>query len=290
MAAASLALLAGCAPNQTAGIGPPPAANAPPSATMVPPGMQYLYGSGESAAISVESWHALTDYVARTVMRRARTGVVLAANATLASPAFMPCGDRPPAVIFDVDETVLLNLGAEYDAAVDPRPFDPKRWDLWERTGAADVVATPGAVEALTKLRALGLTVVFNTNRSARNADQTAAAIDGAGLGPAVHGQTLYLAGDDATGGHKDMRRATIAKRYCVVAMGGDQLGDFSDLFNEGLSPARRRSAVTMPAIASLWGAGWFVMPNPTYGTALKGGIDDVFPAGKRWSPPLQEK
>jgi hypothetical protein len=28
------------------------------------------------------------------------------------------------------------------------------------------------------------------------------------------------------------------------------------------------------------------VLPNPVYGTALKGGLDDVFPADKRWSPP----
>ena len=289
MAAASCVLLAGCAPNRSAGIGPPPAAAAS-NTTVVPPGMQYIYGSGEAAAISIESWHMLTDYVAGAIAHHPANSVVMAANATLASPDFVPCEGKPPAVIVDIDETVLLNLGAEYDAAINPRPFDPKRWDMWERTGAADVVPTPGAVEALTKLRAMGVTVIFNSNRNMRNAEQTAAAIEGAGLGPAVHGQTLYLSGDDTTGGRKDMRRTTISKRYCVVAMGGDQLGDFSDLFNAGLAPTQRRTAIMQPAIASLWGAGWFVMPNPTYGTALKGGIDDVFPADKRWSPPLQEK
>ena len=38
--------------------------------------------------------------------------------------------------------------------------------------------------------------------------------------------------------------------------------------------------------VAAKWGAGWFVLPNPVYGSSLKGGFDDVFPADKRWAPP----
>ncbi|RZM19206.1 MAG: hypothetical protein EOP67_58160, partial [Sphingomonas sp.] len=138
---------------------------------------------------------------------------------------------------------------------------------------------------ALTQLRAMGVTVVFNSNRAAANAAQTQAAIEAAGLGPARHGETLFLAGDDATGSKKDGRRATIAARYCVVAMGGDQLGDFSDLFNAGQTPAARRAVVQSPAITAKWGAGWFVLPNPVYGTALKGSRDEVFPPAIHWAP-----
>jgi predicted secreted acid phosphatase len=131
----------------------------------------------------------------------------------------------------------------------------------------------------------MGVTVIFNTNRSAANADATARAIKAAGLGEAVHGQTLYLAGDDAMGSRKDGRRWTISRSYCVIALGGDQLGDFTDLFNAGQSVSARRDATRGPAIAKLWGAGWFVLPNPVYGSGLKGGFDDVFPADKRWAP-----
>jgi predicted secreted acid phosphatase len=132
------------------------------------------------------------------------------------------------------------------------------------------------------------VTVIFNTNRSAANADATARAIKAAGLGEAVHGQTLYLAGDDTMGSRKDGRRWTISRSYCVIALGGDQLGDFTDLFNVGQSVPARRAATQGPAIAQLWGAGWFVLPNPVYGSGLKGGFDDVFPADKRWAPPAQ--
>nr|WP_299905509.1 HAD family acid phosphatase [Sphingomonas bacterium] len=264
----------------------PPAPVQPPPAPTVPPGMQYLYGSGEGAAISVQAWRGLTGYAATRARKRPVDSVVLAPGATLAAPAFVPCGRKPLAAVFDADETVLLNLGFEYEEAANPQPYDEARWQAWEKTGADKVSPTPGAVEALTALRKLGVTVIFNTNRSAGNAAQTTAAIEGAGLGPAVHGETLFLSGDDAMGSKKDGRREVIAAKYCVIAMGGDQLGDFSDLFNAGLAPAVRRGTTLAAPVAAKWGAGWFVLPNPVYGSGLKGGFDDVFPADKRWAVP----
>ena len=73
-----------------------------------------------------------------------------------------------------------------------------------------------------------------------------------------------------------------------VIAMGGDQLGDFSDLFNAGQAVSARRGATMTLPIAGMWGNGWFVMLNPVYGSGLKGGFDDVFPMDKRWAPPAK--
>lgn len=251
------------------------------TATPAPPGMQYTYGSGEGAAISIQAWRALTAYVAERVKQRPVDSVVLAQGASLAAPTFVPCGSKAYAAVFDVDETVLQNLGFEYDAATGT-PFSDARWDEWERTGARQVLPVPGAREALDALRAMQVTVVFNTNRLAANAAANQATIEGAGLGPARHGDTLYLKGDDALGSNKDGRRAMIAARFCVIAMGGDQLGDFSNLF--AIPSIRDRRAATMaPPVAAKWGAGWFVLPNPVYGTGLKGSIDEVFPEEMHW-------
>ncbi len=244
-------------------------------------GMKYTYGSGEGAAISVQAWRALTDYVAARIRQRPSDSVVLAPGATLAAPSFVPCGAKPYAAVFDVDETVLLNLGFEYDSATGT-PFSEERWQDWERTGAAKVAPVPGAIEGVRALRAMGVAVIFNTNRLAANAAANEAAVNGAGLGPAKHGDTLYLQGDDDLKSKKDGRRAMIASRFCVIAMGGDQLGDFSDLFSIA-SVTDRRAATLAAPVASKWGAGWFVLPNPVYGNGLKGGIDDAFPADKRW-------
>ncbi|VVT03624.1 5'-nucleotidase, lipoprotein e(P4) family [Sphingomonas sp. EC-HK361] len=297
-AAAALPALGGTAqPGQIyRGNLPPPsgvaAAPAPASARgpSVPAGMQYLYGSGEATAASLQAYLALNDWmVAKATARRIGDkvdSVVLAPGATLASPRFLPCGDKPLAVVLDVDETSLLNLGYEADDSQRGTGYDAQRWDAWEKTGGNAVAAVPGVLEAKAVADSVGVTFVYNSNRAAANAGQTAATLTRAGLGPAAHGSTLWLQGDVGGGSGKDARRAAIADKYCVIAMVGDQLGDFSDLFNApGEGPQARRAFAASKALKTIWGHGWFVLPNPVYGTALKGGLDDVFPADKRWSP-----
>jgi len=191
-------------------------------------------GSAEAAAGSVQAWRELIRHVAAKVVTRPADSVVLAPGATLADPQFAPCGDRPLAAVFDIDDTVLR-----------------------------DGQVVPGAASALAALRAMGVAIVFNADRPAARAAATEAALDAAGLGPAAHGTTLFLSGDDATGAKKDGRRARIAARYCVIAQGGDQLGDFSDLFDAGLTPAARRSATLLAPLSAKWGAGWFILGSP---------------------------
>ena len=199
----------------------------------------------------------------------------------------MPCGRKPLAVVLDVDETTLLNTGYEYDQAAGVRGFDTARWARWEQTGADKVAPIPGAVTALSAIRRAGIRVIFNSNRSAATAAYSEAALNGAGVGPARHGETLYLQGDVAPGGEKDPRRAEIASHYCVVAMAGDQFGDFTDLLNaKALSVPERRRIASGGPIARLWGNGWFMLSNPVYGPSIRGSFDAVFPADKRWIDP----
>jgi 5'-nucleotidase (lipoprotein e(P4) family) len=260
-------------------------------AVAVPPAMQYLYGSAEAAAASEQAYNALVDAVVPRMRReQAKTpapgdwaSAVLVPGSTLDNPTMLPCGTKPRAVVFDVDETILLNLGFEYDDAAHPgRAYDETRWQRWEQTGADAVAPVPGAVDAVKLLRAMGVTVIFNTNRSAVNAASTEAELDYAGFGPVKHGETLWLKGDVDSGSGKDSRRAAIAQKYCVVAMGGDQLGDFTDAFTG--SPPERRGIAMTPAVGALFGRVWFVLPNPVYGAAIKGKFDEVFPADKRWA------
>ncbi|VXC39286.1 5'-nucleotidase, lipoprotein e(P4) family [Sphingomonas sp. 8AM] len=300
------ATLGGCAAQRQVLLGrpsaPPPAVD-PPAPPGVPPAMAWLYGSGEAAALSEQAYNGMVRYV-RDVLTAARdrrgrlpsqraagtlprwpASVVLAPGATAASAEMMPCGTLPPAVVLDMDETAVLNLGYEYDDAQTARGFDQKRWERWEKAGATRVTAVPGAVAAFHALRAIGVTMVINTNRSIGNAEATAQALANAGLGEFRHGETLFLKGDADGKSGKDGRRAAIAAKYCVVALAGDQLGDFADLFNPpGPAPAIGRRMLTAVApIEARWGNGWFVLPNPVYGTGLGSGWDETFPADKRW-------
>lgn len=272
-----------------------PARSPPMPAAAIPAGMQYLYGSGEAAAISGQAYNALLDHVRmRLAAVRARPGaprvsVVLAPGATLDRPATLPCADQPPAVVFDMDETLVLNLGFEYADARGGGGGDARRWARWERTGGAAVAAVPGAVAAFVALRAMGVAIVINTNRDAAEAAGAIAALRTAELGEFSHGDTLFLKGDVDGRTGKDGRRAEIAKRFCVVALAGDQLGDFSDLFAQAV-PAARRAGVQAPAVQGMWGRGWFVLPNPVYGSGLGSDWDATFPADRRWTDPGEQR
>ena len=269
LAAALLAsgALAQSAPQST------PAATAQATAAPAPAslsGLQFLYGSGEAAAISRQTYAALEGYALAKAAQRPADSVVLAEGATLQAPAYVPCGNKPLAAVFDIDETVTLNTGLMKSRAAGPgTPRD------------SSVLAVPGAVEAIRALKAAGVTAIYNTNRTTNMADGVIATLVSIGLDAPVHGETLFLNGDDALRGNKDGRRALIAGKWCVIAMAGDQLGDFSELFNaKNLSVAERRQAALAGPTAVNWGRGWFALPNTAYGTALEGTLEDVFPAG----------
>ncbi|MDB5677300.1 HAD family acid phosphatase [Sphingomonas bacterium] len=265
----------------------------PPAPGSIPPGMQYLYGSGEASAISIQAYLGLTDFLLARAsdfqVGHPVPSVVLAPGATLAAPKFMTCAaNQQPAVVLDIDETALMNLGYEADDSQRNGPYDQSRWDRWETSGIGAVDPVPGALEAIRAARLAGIAVVYNSNRSAATSDSTVAALTLAGLGPAVHLKNLWLKGDGGNpGSGKDGRRWAISAKYCVIAMVGDQLGDFSDLFNApDMGLAQRRAMTNSPMLRMLWGHGWFVLPNPLYGTAMKGNIDDVFPKDRRWTDP----
>ncbi|HEY1606603.1 MAG TPA: HAD family acid phosphatase [Allosphingosinicella sp.] len=267
---------------------PSPTGAAPPPAEM-----RYLFGSGEAAALSEQAYNALVDHVrifldSRRAAPGPRRSVVLAPGATLDDPQTLPCGDKPPAAVFDMDETAVLNLGYEYDEARTGVHSTDARWLRWERTGADKVAAVPGAARAFDELRRLGVTVIVNTNRDAAAAAETERALAIAGLGAFRHGDTLFLKGDADGKSGKDGRRAEIARRFCVVAMGGDQLGDFTDLFGKPKT-AERRAWTMSAALHGFFGRFWFVLPNPVYGSGLAGNWDDIFPKDKRWTDPGPE-
>lgn len=267
----------------------PPAAvptPVPPPPTPLPLGIQYLFGSAEAAAITTQTYDQLVRYAVPLTKRRPKNSVVLADGSVLETPSFVACGKKPLAVVFDADETLIWNIGSMRWFAEHNIGFDPKVWDEWERTGAGKAVAIPGAVDGVNALRAAGITVVGNTNRQNITSDGTVETLRAAGLGEFKHGDTLFLMGDVSEGSSKDPRRAAISSRYCVIAMVGDQLGDFSQLFNIKTLPAADRKALaTTPAIRALWGRGWFLLPNPLYGPWDKLKPEHIYPPNTEWEP-----
>lgn len=285
-------LLAGCASTQASQVVSAPATPLAGGQREAPDPARWTYGSGEAAGASIQAWRQLADYaIAVSRQRKVPQSVPLGlpdVAGGIGTPSCIAADGKPKpfAAVFDVDETVLLNTGHAYWQAYSGKPYDPKEWDQWAKNGAGIAAPVPGAVTGLKRLREAGIAVIFNTNRNSETAAGTVAAIEAAGLGPAVHRETLFLRGDDAMGGRKDGRRATIAAKYCVIALGGDNLGDFADVFNDPkLGVQERRALVARGEYAQLWGNGWFMVPNSAYGAWQKGTIDEVFPPEQRWMP-----
>lgn len=265
-----------------------------PTPTSPPTGQQWLYGSAEGSLASAQVYKAMTAYVLTKATSRPMTSVVIHdevimdADPKNVQPGFESCGNKPLAAVFDADETLIWNVGAMRYMAKQGKDFDPAIWNEWEKTGAGKALAMPGAEMALKAMRDAGVTIIANTNRSAANAEGTEDTLRAAGLGEFKHGDTLFLMGDTPDGASKNGRRSRIASKYCVIAMAGDQLGDFWQLFNDKGNSVSDRKAMVLakyPAITSLWGNGWFLFSNPVYGPSIRGGYDEIFTPETKWEP-----
>lgn len=282
-------LLGGCAAQTATTAALPAAALAPPAA----PGLddpardpqRWTYGSGEAAGAAIQTWRALADFAIAAAAREPATSVPMGLPGAAGGIATTSCAGKPPAVILDADETAILNVGYEYWQARG-NPGGGETFTRWAETGAAQTRPVPGAVTGVRRLREAGIAVIFNSNRPASVAPGTIRALEAAGLGTAVHQETLFLIGDDPLGSNKDGRRKLISDRYCVVALGGDNLGDFAHALNDpAQSVQQRRERAARGEIAALWGNGWFMIPNAAYGAWQRGTIGDVFPPDVRWEP-----
>jgi 5'-nucleotidase (lipoprotein e(P4) family) len=278
-----------------------PTAAFPAQVPPPPKTMQWLYGSSEAAALDQLTFQSMARYAIDANLRRSQgitvESAVLAEGASPTAPAWRTCTrNQPSAVILDIDETALLNSGWNYDAARRGDPaFDPPRWGEWEQTGAEMVEPVPGAVEAVDALRKAGLVVLFvsNRDRSVKGVDiasQTVAALKRGGFGDVDATEQLFLSGDVGAGSGKDLRRARVSEKFCVVAMAGDQFGDFSDAFNaprladgKTTDVVARRALATSQAVRDRLGQGWYLLPNPVYGPGVAGGYDELFSSDKHW-------
>ncbi len=260
-----------------------------PTPVSPPTGQQWLYGSAEGTIASAQVYKAMTTYVVNRTKERPKYSVIADDSVIVMhgdNPPFFPCDNKPLAAVFDADETLIWNVGAMRYMAEQGKDFDPVTWNEWEKTGAGKALAMPGAVAALKAMRDAGVAVIANTNRAAANAKGTEDALRAAGLGEFKHGETLFLMGDTPGGSSKGGRRAIIASRFCVIAMAGDQLGDFRNLFNNTKLNVKSRTANAMGSpFDRLWGNGWFLFSNPVYGPSIRGGYDEIFTPETKWEP-----
>lgn len=176
-----------------------------------------------------------------------------------------PPGGLKPAVVLDIDETVLDNSPYQARLVKSGSEYNEADWAAWCKEEAAP--ALPGAV-AFTRFAAEhGIAVIYISNR-AKDLDQaTLANLRKAGLpvsGPeAFLGLGTFVEGCEQVGTEKGCRRQLVSRKYRVLMQFGDQIGDFVTVLANNAAGRRRAMAPYMDWI----GRRWFVLPNPTYGS-----------------------
>jgi len=171
----------------------------------------------------------------------------------------------PPAVILDIDETVLDNSPYQARVIKSGGEFNEADWAAWCREARAR--ALPGAVEFTRFAASHGVAVIYISNRAKDLDEVTLRNLRQAGFpvsGPdAFLGLGTVVDGCEQAGSEKGCRRQLVSRRYRVLMQFGDQLGDFLDVSTNTVAARRQTVAPYLPWI----GTRWFVLPNPTYGS-----------------------
>ena len=262
----ALLLLAGCA-GAPAAKSPPPAAPASAATATTPPSAARPDDSLDAVAwmqTAVEH-----DMIFIQTYRDAQARLL----AALRDPRWdaLPKEDRAaplkglkPAVVLDIDETVLDNSAYQARLIKSGGEYNEADWGAWCKEERAR--ALPGAV-AFTRFAAQhGIAVIFISNRDKSLDAVTIANLRKVGFpvaGPdAFLGLGTFVPGCDQVGTQKSCRRRLISRKYRVLMQFGDQLGDF---VGTPTNTDAARTAALAPYKAWI-GTRWFVLPNPSYG------------------------
>jgi 5'-nucleotidase (lipoprotein e(P4) family) len=161
------------------------------------------------------------------------------------------------AIITDLDETILDNSYNEAQQIKDGTTYSAQSWKTWTDKSAA--TAVPGAVEFLQAASAKGITIFYVSNRSAEEEASTLINLQKLTLPDAKTENMLFLSGTSS----KEERRQTVMKDYKVIMLLGDNLNDFTNVFEK--KPSDIRFAET-DKVKEEWGKKFIVLPNATYG------------------------
>ena len=254
LATLAAALLSACSSGSDTGSGPHP-------------GIRWVRDAAEFDAISMQAYRAASDNLPQ----------LLADKSWTAMPGQQRYGQLPPAIIFDVDETLVSNVG--FQATFEP-PFKMSKLNDWNANNKA--TAVPGAAEFVRLAREQGVEPFFITNRPCEKQEDVADPC----AQEAITVQDLVEAGIPADLDHvmlaneepdwdreKVIRRNLIAKNYRIIMLFGDDLSDFIPCVrNKALEPCKEDATAASrqkqtELYRSYWGAGWYVLPNPMHGT-----------------------
>jgi acid phosphatase len=168
---------------------------------------------------------------------------------------------KSPAIILDVDETVLDNSAYQSWVVTADSSYSSKTWAEFVNTEMS--TPTPGALE-LTKAAAdKGVAVYYVTNRKAGEEAATINNLKKYGFPDADADHVMVRGEKPEWGSDKGTRWEAVAADHRIIMMFGDNFGDFVDDMGGDI----KGRIAKMDEYADYWGERWFMLPNPTYGS-----------------------
>lgn len=168
-----------------------------------------------------------------------------------------PASSIPYAIITDVDETVLDNSPYAAERSLKGLDYEPVSWFAWTDKAIADTL--PGAGSLLKYAASKGISIFYITNRDKRERASTIQNLKRFGL-PNADEEHLFTKEGISS---KEDRRQRIFKTHEVVLFLGDNLADFSSLFDKAAIQARNKA--TDESMGE-FGKKFIILPNPVYG------------------------
>lgn len=167
---------------------------------------------------------------------------------------------KHPAIVTDIDETFLDNSPVAVAQALKGKGYEQAAWEEWTAKAACDTLS--GALAFFRHAASKGAEIFYVTNRSEREREGTLKNIQKFGF-PTADNAHLILRADV---GSKESRRQRIAETHDIILLCGDNLSDFSSLFDKKTTEERNADVLSN---AALFGKKFIVLPNATYGDWL---------------------
>jgi len=166
--------------------------------------------------------------------------------------------DLPPAIILDLDQTVLDT--SRYNARIILRHGSHAREHFADWCRQSTAPAIPGVKRFVDHAIKQGVAVIYVSARRKALRDCTSRNLQTLGLPLPTQERLLLNDGTPATS--KTRQRASIASQYRILLLVGDNMDDF--MSDSNTDSDTRRALVNEHA--GRWGREWIILPNPMYG------------------------
>jgi len=163
---------------------------------------------------------------------------------------------KKQAIVVDIDETVLDNSPWEANTILKGWIY-PEGWNSW--IDSAKAIAVPGALEFLKYAEAKGVETFYISNRKESQRKQTLKNLLSEGF-PFATDDHLLLKDTESS---KKFRREKVIETCFIVMLIGDNLNDFTEVFEKKSIPERFELT---DSLKNEFGNRFILIPNAMYG------------------------